>query len=178
MVWWIHYSEYKFWLVDVYTSRRPHYFTASIMLKLLISWKKFNEEWRIKTTIGFIRFCRINPHFICIPYRILCYFRCVCVDCISFISAAFKKSCKINWNEDIFRALTVDQLRRPMVLILGLWALVMIIIILEHIIFKWMYWRGCRIHYFNRNQNHNRRYRNILNCFRIFIGIITNRFRR
>lgn len=71
-----------------------------------------------------------------------------------------------------------DQLRRLMALIFGLRALAMVIIILERIISKWLYWRGCRIHYFNQPPNHNPRYRNILNHFRRFIGMITNRFRR
>lgn len=49
--------------------------------------------------------------------------------------------------DDNFRALTMDQLKRPMLFIFGLWSLAVVIFIMEHIISKWKHWRGCRIEY-------------------------------
>lgn len=49
--------------------------------------------------------------------------------------------------DDDFRALTMDQFRRPMLFIFGLWSVAVAIFIMEHIISKWKHWRGCRIEY-------------------------------
>lgn len=52
-----------------------------------------------------------------------------------------------NENDDEIQVLTMDQLKRPMMVILGLWGLAMAIFIMEHIIRKWKEWRGTRIQY-------------------------------
>lgn len=71
-----------------------------------------------------------------------------------------------------FHAFTLNQLRRPMLVIFGLWALATICFIVEHIVYKIMYWLGCRVHQFNRN------HQNKPNLFRRFIRMIRNRFKK
>lgn len=56
--------------------------------------------------------------------------------------------------EDTFQVLTMEQLRRSMMFIIGLWALALIIFIAERALTKWEHWRSCRVQYLNRNHTH------------------------
>lgn len=48
-------------------------------------------------------------------------------------------------DDDDLQVLTMEQLRRPMMLIFGLWALAAVIFVIEYIISKVNNWRSCRI---------------------------------
>lgn len=48
--------------------------------------------------------------------------------------------------DDEFRALTVEQLKRPMLLVFALWTVAVIVLIVEHIISKWNNWRNRNHH--------------------------------
>lgn len=74
----------------------------------------------------------------------------------SFADYKFKLRRRIHSSEDDenFQALTIQQLRRPMVLIFGLWTLSIVVFIAEHIFHKWQNWRSCRVKYFYLNQSY------------------------
>lgn len=65
---------------------------------------------------------------------------------------SFKQQCmeRIHLDEtnDEFRALTAEQLKRPLLLVFALWTFALIIFISEHIILKWYNWRD-RNHWIN-----------------------------
>lgn len=56
-----------------------------------------------------------------------------------------------NGDEDELKALTMEQLRKPMILIICLWGVATTIFLIEMILFKWNNFKRKR----NRNRNRN-----------------------
>lgn len=65
-----------------------------------------------------------------------------------------RTSIQFGRNDDDPQPLTTQQLKRPMMLIVGLWTMGTIVFIAEYSIHKWNSWRNSRVKYFHMNRSY------------------------